>query len=257
MSPDRSELYDNVMVLDRGEYTSCTVNLQGATVTSWRIRNREQLFVSRYTRFVDQSRIVGGIRFIFPVLGPWQFGPNDGFAKLSLWSVEEGPERLTSGDVCAVVGLRDNSYTRSLWNYKFKLSYKITLREKTLSFDIFVENPSEHYPLEFVIVQDCWLKVLDVDACEILGFKNCAYKDAVRDGKILRDDGDSVKIFEEINRIYLDAPNEMLLRNTKSGASLKIINKFISDIDLWNPRVKRPFSVQDIGSFSLMYRVSK
>ncbi|CAB0039856.1 unnamed protein product [Trichogramma brassicae] len=36
----------SVVVLDRGNNTTCTINLHGATVVSWRVNNQEQLFVS-------------------------------------------------------------------------------------------------------------------------------------------------------------------------------------------------------------------
>uniref|UniRef100_A0A182F1N5 Uncharacterized protein n=1 Tax=Anopheles albimanus TaxID=7167 RepID=A0A182F1N5_ANOAL len=37
----------SVVVLDRGNNTTCTINLHGATVVSWRVNNQEQLFVRK------------------------------------------------------------------------------------------------------------------------------------------------------------------------------------------------------------------
>lgn len=247
MDHNRSKLYTDILTLDRGEYTSCTVNLQGATVTSWRINDREQLFVSRYSHFTDLSRISGGIQFIFPVLGPWELGPIDGFAKFLIWSVEEAPARLESGDVYAVVTLRDNPYTRSLWNYKFKLSYKITLLERTISFHIAVENPSAYYPLEFIITQESWLRVSNVTACEIVGLQDCTYKDVLGDNEIHRDEGEIVKISERTHKIYVNTPNEVVLQNTVNGASMKIRKKMVTDIIVWNPWIEQSMTMEDIG----------
>ena len=36
-----------VIQLDRGNNTTCTVNLHGCTIVSWRVNNQEQLFVSK------------------------------------------------------------------------------------------------------------------------------------------------------------------------------------------------------------------
>ena len=36
-----------VVVLDRGNNTTLTVNLHGCTIVSWRVNNQEQLFVSK------------------------------------------------------------------------------------------------------------------------------------------------------------------------------------------------------------------
>uniref|UniRef100_A0A8D8BIG7 (northern house mosquito) hypothetical protein n=1 Tax=Culex pipiens TaxID=7175 RepID=A0A8D8BIG7_CULPI len=38
----------SVVVLDRGNNTTCTINLHGATVVSWRVNNQEQLFVRTF-----------------------------------------------------------------------------------------------------------------------------------------------------------------------------------------------------------------
>lgn len=49
--------------------------------------------------------------------GPWNFGPQHGFARVVRWTLERSPERLPSGDMEAVFSLMDNEITRSMWNY--------------------------------------------------------------------------------------------------------------------------------------------
>lgn len=140
-----------IIVLDRGEYTTCTVNLQGATVTSWRINNEEQLFVSRQSQ--SQEHITEGIQLIFPHFGVWNFGPKQGFARTLSWVLEEGPERMDSGDVFALFSLSDDFYTQALWGYRFRLLYKITLCNSKLMFKICVENLCESSPFNFHVMQ--------------------------------------------------------------------------------------------------------
>lgn len=50
--------------------------------------------------------------------GPWSFGAQHGFARITRWNLERPPERLHNGDVEAIFSLMDNEFTRSMWNYQ-------------------------------------------------------------------------------------------------------------------------------------------
>ncbi|ROT60935.1 putative glucose-6-phosphate 1-epimerase isoform X2 [Penaeus vannamei] len=126
----------SVVVLDRGNNTTCTVNLHGATVVSWRVNNQEQLFVSKQAIFDGKRAIRGGIPIVFPQFGAWSTGPQHGFARISRWELKKPPERLPTGDVEAIFQLLDNEFTRSMWNYPFSLTYRLILREKELHFNL-------------------------------------------------------------------------------------------------------------------------
>lgn len=54
---------------------------------------------------------------ILAQFGPWSFGPQHGFARITRWALERPPERLHNGDVEALFSLMDNDFTRSMWNY--------------------------------------------------------------------------------------------------------------------------------------------
>lgn len=56
--------------------------------------------------------------------GQWNYGPQHGFARIIRWTLEKSPERLPSGDVEAVFSLMDNDFTRSMWNFPFRLTYR-------------------------------------------------------------------------------------------------------------------------------------
>ena len=130
------------------------VTFTGATVVSWRVNNQEQLFVSKQAQFDGKKAIRGGIPFVFrkilkifwlfpfdfylcfvPMLfscfsiqiaqfGAWNYGPQHGFARISRWSLEKSPERLHSGDVEAVFSLMDSDFSRSMWNFPFRITYR-------------------------------------------------------------------------------------------------------------------------------------
>ncbi|KAJ8922580.1 hypothetical protein NQ315_007610 [Exocentrus adspersus] len=226
------DIRDDIILLDRGDYTSCTVNLCGATLTSWRINNKEMIFASRESHYTGLIR--GGIQFIFPVIGEWEFGPHNGFARNSLWTVKEGPVRTENGDVYAVVSLPSNPYTESVWSHKFRLKYKIVLHEKKIVFHMGVENLSKYYPFTFKIMQQALMKVPDVTKCEIIGLKNCKYKNCLT-GEIAVEDREKVTISKYTDRIYINADNEVIVTNTIKGGKLDFIKQSTHDITLWNP----------------------
>lgn len=185
------KITDTVVVLDRGYYTTCTINFHGATVVSWRIRNLEQIFVSRQAVLDNKKIIRGGISFVFPRFGPWIFGPQHGFSRIMRWKVEKPPTRLPNGDVEVVFCLNDDHFTRSMWNYPFQLLYRITLLETELHFDIKVKNLSSRLPFTFNLVLFTYLRVPDINDCQLVGLQE----------KILQDEriGYFIPDFEENN----------------------------------------------------------
>ncbi|KAJ8921423.1 hypothetical protein NQ315_003041 [Exocentrus adspersus] len=237
----------HAVVLDRGNYTSCTVNLLGATVTSWRINDKEMLFLSRESHFTGLSHIAGGIQFAFPILGDWEFGPKNGFARKTLWKLVGGPEKLHSGDVCATFSLMYNPYTLSFWNFKFELFYKVTLYEKKIDFQITVVN-WDTYPMEFVIVQRCLWRVNDVTKCKIKGLKNCKYKDFLRNGLTFQEEREDVMVTEKLDRVYSRTPNKLVLKNTVDGGSLNLLRRNSRDVLLWNPWIGDSLKGMDLGN---------
>merc|ERR1711936_1192124 len=129
-----------VVPMDRGNNTTCTINLHGATIVSWRVNNQEQLFVSKKSVFDGRKPIRGGIPFIFPQFGTWHYGTNgppyNGFGRIARWQCDKVPERLPSGDIEAIFSLCDSDYTFSMWQHQFRISYRIILREKELHLNI-------------------------------------------------------------------------------------------------------------------------
>ncbi|KAJ8921413.1 hypothetical protein NQ315_003031 [Exocentrus adspersus] len=239
---------EDTVLLDRGNYTTCTVNLQGATVTSWRIQNKEMLYVAHQADFTGLRHIVGGIQFVFPIMGEWSFGPRHGFARKSRWKLVQGPEKLPSEDICATFSLMYNEYTLSLWHFKFELLYKITLYEKRIDFQISVENWDARYAMEFVIVQHCWWRLDDIHKCKIKGLRNCQYKDFLKQNQVAREYRDEVTIRQQTNRVYYRTPNKLVVEDTVAGGSLNLLRKNGRDVVVWNPWIEETLMVNNLGT---------
>lgn len=111
--------------------------------------------------------------------GAWTFGPGHGFARIVRWNLEKSPERLPSGDVEAIFSVMDSEFTRSMWNYPFRLTYRLILREKELHFNIGVYNPSKDHTFSFNLLLHTYFKVPDVRRCQVTGLHGCTFIDKV------------------------------------------------------------------------------
>lgn len=101
----------------------------------------------------------------------------------------------------------DSEFTRSMWNFplvihfsflssklslilnvifcvfffcRFRITYRLILREKELHFHIGVFNPSKDITFSFNLLLHTYLKVPDVRRCQISGLHGCTFIDKVR-----------------------------------------------------------------------------
>ncbi|XP_012549290.1 glucose-6-phosphate 1-epimerase [Bombyx mandarina] len=237
----------SVVVLDRGNNTTCTVNLFGATVVSWRVNNQEQLFVSKQAVFDGKRAIRGGIPFVFPQFGQWAFGPQHGFARVARWHVEKMPERLPSGDVEAVFSLMDDEFTRSMWHFQFRLTYRLILREKELHFNIGVYNPSKELTFSCQLLLHTYFKVPDVRRCQITGMHGCMFIDKTREGAVYQETREVVTVGEWTDRIYQNTMQEHIITNVVSGRKMRIQKYNFPDTVIWNPWSEYAKEIPDFG----------
>ena len=116
---------------------------------------QEQLFVSKKSVFDGRKPIRGGIPFIFPQFGQWNYGmngpPYHGFGRISKWNLEKGPERLPSGDIEAIFSLSDSDFTYSMWQHHFRISYRIILRHRSSNNVLLTLNACAMNPLNLII----------------------------------------------------------------------------------------------------------
>lgn len=64
---------------------------------------------------------------------------------------------------------------------RFRITYRLILREKELHFHIGVYNPSKDLALTFNLLLHTYLKVPDVRRCQITGLHGCTFMDKVGD----------------------------------------------------------------------------
>ncbi|XP_038071543.1 putative glucose-6-phosphate 1-epimerase [Patiria miniata] len=239
MSADR-------VVLERGKDTSLTVHLFGATVISWKCNGSEILFLSKKSLFDNKKAIRGGIPVCFPQFGPWDLGPQHGFARISTWTLEQAPKTLSSGDVTAVFTLTDNDETRKMWNHGFKVTYTLTLKETEFVSDFVVKNTGED-SFSFTALLHTYLGVSDVTKATVSGLKGLQYIDKVKEGKVFTEQRELVTIPENYDRVYMNTQGGHIVHDTATGKTIIIKKTNLPDTVVWNPWEEKAKAMSDFG----------
>lgn len=95
---------------------------------------------------------------------------------------------LFRGNITSTINLYNNGFTRkkkrvmkhfSLNGFRFRITYRLILREKELHFHIGVYNPSKDLTFSFNLLLHTYLKVPDVRRCQITGLHGCTFIDKV------------------------------------------------------------------------------
>ena len=107
-------------------------------------------------------------------------------------------------------------------SYRFRITYRLILREKELHFHIGVYNPSKDLTFSFNLLLHTYLKVPDVRRCQVTGLHGCTFIDKTRDGAIYQEGRDVVTISEWTDRIYQHTPQEHIITNVVSGRKMRL-----------------------------------
>ncbi|CAM9366949.1 unnamed protein product [Phaeothamnion confervicola] len=184
----------------RSNLTKLLFSLAGATVTSFKSSDgTELLFVSEKAVFDGKKAIRGGIPLVFPQFGqPKKAMSSHGFARTSTWNIgESSPE---GDNVTATFTLQDSPETKEVWPHAFRLRYVVSLNATSLTTTLHIENAGDA-PFDFQTLLHTYLRVPDIDAVQIEGFKGLMYDDKVAGGTHTEERG-KVTFAGEMDRVY-------------------------------------------------------
>lgn len=236
----------NVIELANSEGDSAQVHLHGATLTSWKCKGQEMLFVSEKAVLDGTKAIRGGIPLVFPNFGPWDLGPQHGFARTSQWTVCQEPKE-ENGETSAVFVLEDNESTRKMWNYRFKLLYEVIVGKHNLKTTITAENKDEK-SFEFTTLLHTYFRVPDVTKTMVSGLNGLTYMDKVLGGKIFTESNDPVIVKGYTDRVYQNSPSEHKITNVGSpNCDIILWKENLPDTVVWNPWAHKAMTMSDFG----------
>ncbi|MBM6552010.1 D-hexose-6-phosphate mutarotase [Marinomonas ostreistagni] len=182
----------------------------------------------------------GRRHFGVPVCWPW-FGANQddddlpahGLARYFRWQlVEVG--RFKNGDVKLVIRLasEDHPLLEEMWPYAFELRQVFRLGEG-FSINFSAANLSDQaMPVSEAL--HTYFRVGDNQAARVSGLDGVTYIDKFNEGKQSTQEGD-VTPCEELDRVYINSPEQVRLHDPKLGRTLLIESQGARSTVLWNP----------------------
>lgn len=244
---------------------SVTVNLFGATVTSWKLPSgKEQLFLSEKAHLDGSKPIRGGIPLVFPVFGapPKDHAtsslPQHGFARNSKWeflgkSSSESLERSKSSDETVKLdfGLSHTMLSEDFqkaWSYEFELVYSIILSGASLETQLQVNNKSSK-SFEFQVLTHTYLRIEDISKIRIEKLQSKTYVDKTQNATTHIEKSPALAITQETDRIYQGLePNVPVVVSSTDGKTLFSISRMdLNDTVIWNPWAEKAKGMADFA----------
>jgi glucose-6-phosphate 1-epimerase len=219
------------------------IRRHGAHVTSWRPApgGEERLFLSATSEFTEGAAIRGGVPIIFPQFGPDGPLPRHGFARTTSWAMG-GIGRASNGMAEADFVLRDSDATRAIWDAAFMATTKVRLVSDQLAITLVVENLGES-AFAFTAALHTYLRVRDVRDVTISGLRGGRYR-VPGSAALIDDTEDCVRVEDYLERIYVEAPSRIVLRDGTS--SVLLAAEGFPDAVLWNPGAEGAARIRDI-----------
>ena len=237
-----------ITLISDSKKSSCQVHLHGATVTSWKVNDKERIFLSKKAICDKPGKgIRGGIPIVFPNFGPWACGPQHGFARARKWKIVKKSDRSASFE------LTENEESLKMWDHKFKLTYTVKVTDTKLLTTLEVKNCNDiadngtDKSFDFTTLLHTYFRVSDISNVALNGFKNCEYVDALQEKKILTENSDAVKISENVDSVYFKTNDEHTIIDHTSNPPTKInIRKTnLPDTVVWNPWIEKAKAMGD------------
>ena len=232
------------VIAARTEDGACVeVHPNGAHVTSWRPApgTEERLFLSTKSSLADGASIRGGIPVIFPQFSMEGPLPRHGFARNSAWTLDY--TRLDDGDAVISFSLRDSPATRAIWPAAFRASLTARVRGQQLSTTLAIENTGSE-PFHFAAALHTYLRVDDVRETEIIGLLGGRYRVSSAPRVLVTDAEQVLCIRGEVDRVYVDAPERLIVREPYRQLVVSTTN--FPDVVIWNPGVDRAAALADM-----------
>ncbi|KAG0259818.1 hypothetical protein BGZ95_004565 [Linnemannia exigua] len=243
----------NKAVLTHPSGASAEVYLYGATLTSWKVANKERIFLSEKAILDGSKAIRGGIPLVFPVFGKGRAPhitaalPQHGFARISLWKL------LNSSDdthtVTAEFGLDHTLISeeyRKLWPFDFSLVYTVKLAAETIETQLRVHNIGDK-SFDFNTLLHTYFLIPDASKVKVVGLSGVDYVDKVLQTSA-HQQGDVV-IRGEVDRVYANLKStnfQVPYVAEQGGVQLQL--KGLGDVVVWNPWTEKAAGMADFGN---------
>ena len=224
-------------------WSTAEIYLHGAHVTHFQKKGEAPLlFLSQCSRFADGQPIRGGIPIIFPWFGKPADKPGQhGFARITDWDLKE----ITTGADGTVIVRMTMPKCPELADGAIAVEYIVTVNAG-LTAELVVTNKSSG---EFTF-ENClhtYFTVGDITAVSVAGLKGVDYVDQVAAFARKTETGESIRIAEEVDRIYLNTQHAVEIRDASLRRSIRVEKEGSASTVVWNPWIAKAKAMQDFG----------
>lgn len=224
------------------------VAIQGAQVLSWHKTGDpvDILWLSPAARLGTGKVVRGGI----PVCWPW-FGPHPSDAsKPAHGIVRANPWRVTGSAASSkyarlVLAYETEGSASDVWPFRAKAEIEITAGE-TLGIALTTDNAGR-VPLTITEALHTYLRVGDISAVHVSGLADRHYVDQLNGGARRRQDGQPITFSGETDRVYLDTPDEVTVRDAALAREISIAKTGSLSTVVWNPWIDKGNRLGDLG----------
>ena len=223
------------------------ISVYAAQVLSFRPTEEKEdlLFLSPKSYYDDGKAIRGGIPVCWPWFGANAVGldrPSHGFVRNGLWTVA-GTEATTDFETKVRLKFPENAHNDHCWQQAFALELEISVGD-TLTLDLMTRNTGEQ---SFSITQafHTYLRIGNIGQVRILGLEGAVYADKLDDDRQKRQAG-ALTVWEEVDRIYTDVKNELIVDDAAFKRRIKITAAASKTAVVWNPWTKKSAILPDL-----------
>ncbi len=230
------------------DHASATISLQGAHLLSWvPAGENEVIWLSEDAIFLLGKSVRGGV----PVCWPW-FGahesdasyPAHGFSRTTLWRVTN-TQQLSAGETQVTLQLDTSElddHIQRMWPMATVVEYTLTIAN-TLTIELTTFNNSDQ-SITVGQALHTYFSIDDVTNTTVYGLEGKDYLDKT-DGFKRKLQTGPVVIDEEVDRVYLQTPDDVIIDDRKR----KIIVKKQGSLStiVWNPWKNVAQKMGDLG----------
>lgn len=236
-----------VMIDISNDYASARISTYAGQVLSFKPHTEAEdiLFLSDDAVYQQDKTIRGGAPICWPCFGAdtSEFSrPFHGFVRNQQWKVLAS-KQLTDGRTLISLGISDSDIriglgathikgSQAIWPYKFELQLDVIVG-KELEISLTTHNTGNK-SFEITQALHTYFNISNAANVTIKGLDNKTYLDKLEGFDSKTQSGD-VTLTEETDRVYKNAPTEVLLTDAGFDRTISITSMGSSTVVVWNP----------------------
>ena len=234
-------------ILIRNHSATALISLYAGQVLSFLPtgEGEDLLFLSPKAFYDAGKAIRGGIPICWPWFGPDPKGlgrPSHGFVRNGLWAVS-GTQAASEFETKIKLRFLETEQSESFWQQPFSLDLEISVGN-TLTLELTTRNMGDKI---FSVTQafHAYLHVGNINQMQILGLDGIEYTDNLDSHKQKLQIG-AVTITGEVERIYADVNNELIIDDSAFNRQIRITSSSNKTTVVWNPWTTKSEKLPDL-----------